>query len=387
MSKKETLGLAFITIVAIAYFVYHIAHIQEKSENIFLQDTVKIESLGDDIEEKEIMTYNDQKFPFSKLPPRIQKKIKNEQILAHHKINQILKEYIISYHLTKMTNEGKDIDPRSVEILNPVKDSKAIEEQVEAIYNQNKAKFPKGHDPEDIKRNLFVKIVSNQVEAFYNNNLSSIYLKENLTLPDYPQLPDNWFNVPTIQSYGDDNAKNHLIWIGNYDDINSQIIKEDIGQLVKKYSLHQIKISFIPYTEDLWSTSQFFNLSALCVKEAKGSNAFWRFHTTLLDYGKDLVTLDPKNIVAAEKLIHDILKTLKYSDEEIIKISSCSKDRKSDLHTSLIYSQKALEFIPERKPPMFFLNGRLLDLAGNRLFKAATQKLDMIVNPTDKTKE
>ncbi len=378
MKKKEIIGFGLVTLFAISYFAYHITKIEDK-KNIFLEDTVKIESLGNDFKEDEIIQYNDTKISFSDLPTALQKKIRNEQILAHLKINKILKEYIISYHLTKAKDKDAPINPREVKLLTPLRSSPETEAQVEAIYEQNKAKFPKDHNPEDIKRDLFVKIISNKIQSFYQDNLSEIYLEERLTLPDFPQLPENWFELPTTQSYGSEKAKNHLIWIGSYDDVNSKLIKEDIGQLVKKYTLEKLRVSFIPYTNGLWSASQFLNLSALCVKELKGDEGFWRFHTTLLDYGKDLVTIAPQDILSAEKFVLKILKSLSYSDQEIIKVSSCGKDQKSDLFTLLIGSQKVLEFLPERNPPMFFLNGRLIDIVSNRLLNAVNHRLENVL--------
>lgn len=335
--------------------------------------------MGNDFKEDEIIQYNDTKISFSDLPVPLQKKIRNEQILAHLKINQILKEYIISYHLTKIRNNGTPINPREVKLLTPVRSSREEEMKVDAIYDQNKAKFSNDHNPEDIKRNLLIKIMANKIQSFYQDNLSEIYLQEKLTLPDYPQLPENWFNLPITQSYGSKKAENHLIWMGGYDDVNSKLIKEDIGQLVKKYSPEKLKISFIPYNEGTWNISQFFNLTALCVKELKGHDAFWRFHTTLLDYGKELVTIAPNDFSLAEKFTLKILKSLNYSNQEMIEISSCGKDQKSDLLTALIASQKTMEFLPERSLPMFFLNGRLIDIVSNRLLNAVDHRLEKVL--------
>ena len=382
MNKKSVIGFIVFACVAIGYFSY-LAFAPKKEysqENIFLSNTAKIESLGNDFNEQEMIIYNDKKFKFSDLPEEMQKKIRNEQMIAHIKINQILKDYIIRYHITKTNNEGKSIDTKNLPKIDPFISTGTDKSQIEKIYQTNKHFFPKNHDPVQVKTDLAVKIVSQKMTELYSTHLSEIYYKEKLSLPSFPQVPEQWFNTKVTQSYGNDKAPHHLVWVGSYNDVNSALIKEDIGLLVKKYSLKNLKISFIPYSTGLWDLAQNLNLIAICVKEKLGLDAFWRYHTTSLDYGKDLIQASPKDVQKASDFAQKMMKLLDYKKEDVQSILSCAKNeqRQNPLFLELLRAKKALAFLPENKVPFFFLNGRYLDLAETRVFKSVDQKLQML---------
>ncbi len=382
MNKKSVIGFIVFACVAIGYFSY-LAFAPKKEysqENIFLSSTAKIESLGNDFNEQEMIIYNDKNFKFVDLPEETQKKIRNEQMIAHMKINQILKDYIIRYHIAKMDNKGKNIDTRNLPKIDPLISTGTDKRKIEEIYQTNKHFFPKNHDPEQVKTDLTVKIVSQKMAELYSSHLSEIYYKEKLSLPSFPQVPEQWFQTKVTQSFGNEKAPHHLVWVGSYNDVNSSLIKEDIGLLVKKYSLKNLKISFIPYSVGLWDLAQNLNLIAICVKEELGLDAFWKYHTTSLDYGKDLVNASPKDIERALSFAQKIMKILGYKQEDRQSILSCAENdqRQNPLFLDLLRAKSALAFLPENKVPYFFLNGRYLDLAETRVFKSVDQKLQML---------
>lgn len=207
MSKwKNNSVIAFVvlTIMAMAYFLYltFSSDRNEENENIFLQDIAKVDSTATELNEKEIILYNDTKLKFKDLPQELQKKIRNEQMVAHVKINTLLKEYVINYHLAKTNSKGREVDPKNLPKIDILKEMGVDVKVIDQIYEQNKHQFPKNHDPAQVKADMTVKLVSNKIYEFYQTYLNEIYLKEDLSLPSFPQFPESW--IP--------NESNSVLW-------------------------------------------------------------------------------------------------------------------------------------------------------------------------------
>lgn len=378
MSKKEKVGFGVITIVAVAYFIYHFSHVQkEQSNNIFLEDKPEVKSLATDIPDEEIFKLDGRAFKFSELPEELQKEIRNNQMIAHTKINTLLKDYAISYHLATIENPGKKVDTKNLPKVKMTGGLKTDMKMIEGIYEKNKHKFPANHNPEDVKTNLAVKILGGKIEAFLKQNLKDMYKNNSLALPEFPQLPDNWFNLPVTQHLGDPSAENHLVWIGNYVDPYSEELKESIGLLIKKYGLTDFKISFIPRSNAFWDFPQALNLRALCVSKLYGSDAFWSFHSQLLKLGTELVKVRPKEREKSAIFTKNVMKNLGYKTKEVAAVEACAdnKDKKNPLYLEILKAQKDLLFIPNDTLPIFIFNRRYLDLAGRSLLEAVEDQI------------
>lgn len=377
MGKKEKFGFGFITIVALSYFIYHIGHIQKKPKNLFLENEAEVKSFGNELNEEKVFKLNGHTFHFSELPDSLQKQIRNNQIIAHEKINSLLKDYAISYFLATVENPGKDIDPKKLPKIKMAAEIKTDLKMIEEIYQKNKDKFPKDHNPEQVKTDLAVKVMGAKVEGFLKQNLKKMYKNNSLVLPEYPQLPEDWFKTGITQDLGDLKAKNHLIWIGTYVDPKSEEIKENIGKLVKKYSLTDFRLSFIPSSNAVWDFSQALNIRVLCMKMLYGIDSFWRFHTQLLKYGTKFLKVNPKDIGQAAQYTTKILTTLGYKPKELDALEACADNKKKDnpLLDKIIKIEKKLEFIPDTDLPIFIFNGRYLDLSGRTLFEAVNSQI------------
>ncbi|MBC99174.1 MAG: hypothetical protein CME63_15640 [Halobacteriovoraceae bacterium] len=394
MSKwKNNSVIAFVVlaIMAMAYFLYltFSSDRNDENENIFLQDIAKVDSAATELNEKEIILYNDTKLKFKDLPQELQKKIRNEQMVAHVKINTLLKEYVINYHLAKTNNKGKEVDPKNLPKIDILKEMGVDVKVIDQIYEQNKHQFPKNHDPAQVKADMTVKLVSNKIYEFYQTYLNEIYLKEDLSLPSFPQFPESWTQTKVTQSYGNQDAPFHLVWVGSYTDVNSKLIKEDIGLLVKKYGLKELKVSFIPFSNGTWDLNQKLNALALCVKKEKGEKNFWSYHTQALNHGKDLVAADPKAVDKAIEFARKVMSEIDFPQEEQNQIIECAdnKNKQNPIFLDLLRAKKELSFIPDQKIPFFILNGRLLDLDGSRVFRSVDQSIQNIQNKKKRKSE
>ncbi len=383
MKRENIIVSVIILTIVLGYFVFLTISRQEAQKNVFLnRQKVEIETLAPRDENLNAVRYKSRSFNFNNLPLEIQKQIKNEQIRSHLKINTLLKDFLVRFH--KEAKDKKDVfsvDPEKLPSLAEISMARVGAEKVESIYKKNKNKFAKGHDPVVIKQQIKVELLSNDAYEYMVNVVAEIRKSSQAKLPSSPQVPEEWLITPSISpSYGEKEAANHLIWIGFYGCTNCSQFSNDLGLLLQKYSLKDLRVTFIPWSFNDIDTFSYLNLAAFCLRENTSEQNFWRYHSVAMNSSDAISSMKNNDLKKAQDFFQKILISLKIPKEDQEKAFTCSKNLgpKNELLMKLISAKRKLEFIPNLVSPTAFLNGRLLDLEGTSLFEAVDLELSQV---------
>jgi hypothetical protein len=391
MKKENIIVSVIILFIVVGYFVFLTVNQMKKEENVFLsRQSVEYESLANPLEEKPIMRYKDREFTFRDLPLGIQQRIKNEQIASHKKIQLILKDFLVRFHKIKKIEKDKTIEEIKVETLPPladISDARIKAGEVDRIYNLNKDRLPKDHDPDAIKKQIKLELLTNEAYNYVLALLTDVYKNADASLPAAPAIPEEWLLTDDIMaSYGPPDAINHLIWISDYACKYCGNYTSDLGLLLQKYSSKELRVTFIPWTKNDIDIFAYLNVAAVCLLKNTDKDTFWRFHSLAMTGNKKITDVEPDNLKVAKAFLEENLKEAQVSEADIEKVKKCASnlDEKHETLIKLVKLKRKLQFIPEIKSPTLFLNGRLLDLEGITLFKAIDKELTHIMSKATK---
>lgn len=385
MKKSNLIASGILLILFAAYLAFiWVKKSGQKDDNVFLSATKSgyTSAALVDGDDQILIRYRQDSFRLKDFPEDIQKRIRNEQLTAHIKIQTILKDYVARYHaLTKKAEQdGKKFDVKNMQTLNQLAAQRIEKGKVDELYQKNIEVFPKNHKPDEIKRQIYVELVAKKAYEFINIFLSEAYLKEGVKLPLAPRIPEKWFNeLPMKFDFGSKNAPNHLIWIGNFGCERCETYTADVGLLIKKYTADNLKLTFIPWTKNAIDSLVYLNNLAACVAKEYSTKEFWKFHALMMSSSKEIKVLKPGDYKEAEVFAKDRFLALKeglsLSDWE--KINKCGRntDLTNTLFVKLQETRRDLSFVPDLDGSNFFLNGHGLDLESRRLFLAVESLL------------
>jgi|GEM_PF-2907002 len=385
MKKSNLIASGILLILFAAYLVFiWVKKSGQRDENVFLSATKSgyTSAALSGGEDQVLIRYRQDNFRLKDLPEDIQKRIRNEQLTAHVKIQTILKDYLARYHaLTKKAeSNGKKLDGQVMPSLNQLAAEKIEKGKVEELYKKNIKVFPENHNPENIKRQIYVELVANKAYEFIKIFLSEAYLKEGVKFPLAPKIPEKWFNeLPMRFEFGSESAPNHLVWVGNFGCERCETYTADVGLLIKKFSTENLKLTFIPWTKNAVDSLVYLNNLAACVAKEYSAKEFWKFHALMMSSSKDLKTLKPEDYQRAEGFAKDRFLALKegLTLQDWEKVNKCGRNTElsNSLFAKLQETRRDLGFIPDLDGSNFYLNGHGLDLEARRLFLAVESLL------------
>ncbi|CAM9884702.1 unnamed protein product [Chrysoparadoxa australica] len=380
MKKPNVIAGAILLLIVVSYFVYVAVEKNQKEKNIFLaQKKVEIESLVDSKKFIKVLRYQDRTFQFKDLPEDIQKKIVNEQLRAHQSINMAIKEFLVRFHsVAKKKGDYSNIKVEEIPLLIQVANVLVKEEEVEKLYKENIKKFPKDHDPNFIKQQIRFELQSEEIYKFMMGNVVDIFKTTNSKLPASPSIPDEWVETKGISpSYGDEKAPNHIIWVGHYGCPNCAGYTKDLGLIIQKYGLTNMRITFVPWTKNDIDSYSYLNTLGLCIKDNLSDERFWGFHSIAMNQSDMIVGMDPTDLQKARNFAREVMKSNEFTQEEQDKAFGCVAkfDESNKTLNKYVLAKRRLSFLPYINAPMILFNGRLLDIEGRRLFHEIDRRM------------
>ncbi len=384
MKKSNIIVSAVVALLMIGYFGYLGFKGMKQKENIFLaKDKVEIETLAPNREFLKSLRYKSRTFTFDELPLEIQKRIKNEELIAHQKMQTILKDFLVRFHV-KAKNE-RDIFSVTTDDLPPlieISKKRVGMEKVEELYKKNIDVFPKDHKPGAIKAQIYTELLTQDTYDYMINQLADVYRTADSRLPDAPKIDTKWILTEKFSpSYGSEEAPFHLIWIGFYGCLECKNFTQDLGLLIQKYGFDNFRVTFIPWTKRDIDAYAYLNLTAFCLREQEGDASFWNFHSLAMNKSDVLKKIKYDDLKMARGFAEEILKSVQIKQEKIKSVLACSKNLNQDnkLLVEMTKAKQKLNFLPDVYSPMAFLNGRFLDLEGRSLFLAVDDKMKELI--------
>lgn len=384
MKKTNLIVSGIVALLVIGYFSYLGLKGAKKRENIFLaKDKVEIETLAPHRELLKSLRYKNRTFVFEELPISIQKRLKNEELRAHQRMQAILKDFLVRFHVA--AKEAKD--PFSVETeklppLTEISKKRVGMEKVEEIYKKNLDVLPKNHVPANIKAQIYAELITQDAYDYLVNQLAGVYQTVNTNLPESPKVNTEWLITEEFSpSYGSDDAPFHLIWIGFYGCTECKNFTRDLGLLIQKYGFDNFKVTFIPWTKRDIDAFTFLNLTAFCLREQKGDASFWNFHSLAMNKSTTIDKMKYDDLKTATTFVTEVMKSIDIQPDDLQSILKCSSNLTEDneLLVKMTKAKNKLSFLPEVYSPMAFLNGRFLDLEGRSLFLAVDDKMKELI--------
>lgn len=387
MKKENVIVSLIILFIVVGYFVFLTVSQMKKEENVFLsRKSVEYESLANPLEEKPLMRYKEREFKFRDLPLETQQRIKNEQIASHKKIQLILKDFLVRFHKVALIKKDKSVEEIKVETIPPladISDTRVKDSEVERIYDLNKERLPENHDPVLVKKQIKLELLTNDAYKYVLELLADLYKNADASLPSAPAIPEEWLLTETglTPNYGEPDAVNHLIWISDYACQNCDNYTTDLGLLLQKYSKKELRVTFIPWSENDVDNLAYLNVAAICLIRHSDLDTFWRYHSYAMTGNAKLQKAKRDDLKLAKEFLTTNLQKAKVPENIINKVKQCASDMTEDNETliKLVRLKRKLQFIPEVKSPTLFLNGRLLDLEGITLFRAVDKELSHIM--------
>lgn len=384
--KKENIIVSVIIVASIiGYFIFITLNRKQAQDNVFLnRQKIEIDTLAPKEEIISTLRYKSRKFSFKDLPEDIQKRIKNEQLVSHIKITGILKDFIVRFHQAAKSKDGdvNSVDIKNLPKMSTITSARVGDKLIEEVYQKNIDKFKKGHDPIVIKQQIKVELLAQDAYEYIINLIGEIRKTTNSKLPASPKVPESWLITEGISpTFGESDATNHLIWIGYYGCPNCSNYSDELGKLIQKYTLKNIRVTFVPWTYNDIDTYAFLNLAAFCLREEIDEQTFWRFHSVAMSNSEKIFGMKPDDLKRAQTFLDKILESIEISASDIKKVNRCANDLSSQ--NKLLYkmseAKRKLDFIPDLiKSPTIFLNGRILDLEGTTLFEAVDLELSQV---------
>lgn len=373
MNRANIIAATVIVGLFGSYFGYLGYQKSQERENVFSKASqVKHESLAIETQASQTFTYAGKAFSFKSLPEELRKNIRREQLLSHIKIQSMIKDFVVRYHVFGKNNQEGEIDVEKVPNLSQYIKKKVPESEVLALYNNNIKVFGENHDKKHIMRQIEVELLTKKAYEFITVFLTEIYYGKGLELASAPPLAREWLNFPIAKAFSSEPAPYELTWIGNYGCERCELHNADLGILIEKWGNRKIKLNFIPWSFKDLDALQALNLNALCIDKLKGLNYFWKFHALAMSNSSKLKNLKEDNYPAIQKFTSGILTQIGLNkDKAFVKeFNKCSNEytvSKNPLLKDLINARSKLKIFNLDETSNFFLNGRLLDLEGRRL--------------------
>lgn len=380
MKNLNLILSGLVAIIVLGYFAF-IGYQKSKSQNnIFLaKEDVEIETLAPQHELLKSLRYKNRTFKVEDLPLSIQKRLKNEELIAHKKMQTIVKDFLVRFHVkAKESEDPFSVSAADIPPLIEISKKRVGMDRVEKIYKKNLDVLPKDHDPGSVKAQIYAELVTMDSYDYLVNQLAEIYRTKNTALPEAPKIDVSWLMTEKFSpSYGNEDAPLHLIWIGFYGCTECKNFTKDLGLLIKKYGLENFKITFIPWTKRDIDIFAYFNLTAFCVREELGDTSFWNFHSIAMNRSDVASKIKFDDLKRAKAFTSEVLKAANIDQESQAKIKACAKglNESNKLLVEMTKAKEKLTFLPDVYSPMAILNGRKLDLEGRTLFLALEDKL------------
>lgn len=329
MKKENVIVSLIILVIVVGYFIFLTVTQMEEEDNVFLsRSAVGIESLANPVSdsEKVVLRYKDRNFTFRDLPLSIQKRIKNEQLASHKKTQLILKDFLVRFH--KGVKIEKDVNKVQVEklpALSEISNDRVDDKEVEELYKLNKDRLPSDHDPLDIKRQIKVELLAKDAYEYVLSLLTDMHKTTNVIIPAAPQIPEEWLVFKDLSpSYGSPQAPNHLIWISDYACKDCDNYTVDMGLLLQKYSKKELRITFIPWSENDIDNRSFINMAGMCLYKTTNRDTFWRFHSQAMTASKKLAKSKRDDIDKARAYLDKVLKATELEEETVSQVKKCA---------------------------------------------------------------
>lgn len=373
MKKPNIIAGAIVATVLISYISYVALQNKRKQDNIFLnKNNFEVNTLIPEEALQKNLRYKEKSFTFKDLPVDIQKRIKNEQLKAHISINTILKDVLIRYHAVSKGNPNyKEIDLKDLPPLAEVAKMRVKKDRIEEAYQKNKDNFPLDHDPMEVKSAIGVELYTEDLYKLMLGYLAEIYKSTDSALPVSPQINEEWILTKDfLPTYGEPSAPNHLIWIGHYGCPECSGFTQDLGLLIQKYSLKEIKVTFIPWTKNDVDAYSWLLVTSFCVRKKVSLEKFWAFHSLAMNKSDSLVGMKNNDLKMAKEFAKGIMKSIDLSEDNMKNVFTCSEvmNETNETLMKIVEAKKKVSFIPNLNSPTAIFNGHLLDLEGVRLF-------------------
>ncbi len=384
MKKSNLIVSGIVVTLVVSYFIYLGVQEAKVEENVFLNRTnVEIESLASEEDDVKALRYKSRVFSVKDLPLDIQKRIKNQQLTSHIQLITTLKDFMVRFHVkAKDARDPFSVDATDIPPLISIIDKRVGDEKVESIYQKNLHKFYKGHDPQTMKAEIKAQLLAQDAYDYIVNQLGEIFLTTDSALPAGPLIPEEWlFNGDYTPSYGNPKAAHHLIWIGFYGCLECQNFTNDLGLLVQKYGIDNLRVTFIPWTKDDLNAFTYINLTGMCLYQKVGKREFWNFHTIAMNHSPKVAKIKLNDVKAAKDFSNEILRSMELNEKKRQLALNCSKEfhGENPVLIEMTKTKKKIAFIPNIYSPMAIFNGRIMDLEGRSLFNAVDAKMKDII--------
>ncbi len=384
MKKSNLIVSGIVVTLVVSYFVYLGVQEAKMEENIFLnRSNVEIDSLAHEGKSIKALRYKSRIFSIEDLPLDIQKRLKNQELASHINLSTVLKDFMVRFHVkAKDARDPISVDASDLPPLVSIVEKRVGDKKVEDIYQKNKHKFSKDHDPQSVKAEIKAQLLAQDAYNYIVNQLGEIFLTTDSALPAAPLIPEEWLlNGEYTPSYGNPKAAHHLIWIGFYGCLECQNFTNDLGLLVQKYGIDNLRVTFIPWTKADLNAFTYINLTAMCLNQKVGKKEFWNFHTIAMNHSPKISKIKLDDLKAAKAFTKEVLESMDLDKEKVKLALNCSKDfhGENPMLIEMTKTKKQISFIPNIYSPMAIFNGRILDLEGRSLFNAVDAKMKDII--------
>ncbi len=383
MKKENLIVSGIIVAISLGYFIFLSVNRESESENVFLskKTSVDTESLAPLSRETKVLEYDGRWFRMKWLPEDVQQQIVREQLVSHLKIQTILKNFLVRFH--KAAKEEKDVnkvDVNKLPSLVEISSARVGDAKVEELYEKNLSRLPKGHDPINIKQQIKAELVAQDAYDYLINVMAEIYKGYKVVMPAAPHVKEEWLITPGYApSYGSPDAPHHLIWIGYYGCQRCSQFTNNLGLVIQKFGLKNLRVTFVPWTGNDIDTYSYLNLGAFCLRKFAGDKTFWRYHSIAMNASDEIAGMKNDDIKKARQFFEGLLQNLQLTKDNYNQTVACANDlnEKNPLLVELVKAKRKLDFLPSLGSPTAFLNGRVLDLEGANLFEAVDYQMNI----------
>jgi protein-disulfide isomerase len=316
-----------------------------------------------------LLTLGARKITLNELPRETQIELMRERLASYARETAILKDYAVRQYV-KDKAEGNPIGlgssenlPTLASLVSPQVD----DQQVENIYNQNIKKLPTNHNPDYVKFQIRLELLTQKSFDFLKSNLQVIHAQTELIFKEPPALKMSWFSIKDIPFLGNDANPKKLFIFGNYQCQKCAQTDIEMGALLDKYGLNDFSLHYFPFTEKTTGTSYRLAKLALCINHFQ-PQIFWKWHVAMSQRASDFSTQDEKK---ADELAYNIAK--ENGVDNLNKIKQCQDDKKNTHEKTIEAIHEMMRILPENTLPIVLLNGTFLDLDGRNLILAVDQ--------------
>lgn len=354
--------IAVLSISAIGFFGYHFFTKRKGATNPFSsQDKYSSNEANDFIP---LVTVNNIKYKYEDLPMNVQQELFKEELSYQIRKNAVLKSFAIRMFKINEKNPEQKIDelPPLINFIN----LNVPKEDLDKRYQFEKDKYPSSMSPELVKSQISFSIISTRAINFYNYVLGHLIENKLLKLRnDFPFIPKEWLKLENYPHLGNPDAKNKMIFFGNYLCDNCSLFNLDLINLINKIGPDNLEVTYISMGDNNGGDF-YFGKNATCLAK-QNAESFWTYHKHILSVlSKGKYENKKENFNLFEVISKDALSKTKHDPN---LLSKCVQDNKlNSEHFSKI--KKDFSFLELQELPVVILNNRKVDIEGKSISTA-----------------